>query len=612
MPACKHGNMCKIKNCPLKHSDELERVECIFYKQGFCYNGPNCVRRHVKRSPDECPLEASFDQALSAVGLAAAGPAGAAALLAQKKRKASQPNDNYKVSLCNHWLLDGVCHFNDDCHFAHGEEEINEGFQGNDSTNDVDVYDPTRNRLDAALVLPYSLGAVRLAYFVFQAPDLKSLSVSKRRGVWSIPTRLADEVNAALRAHDNVIIYFLVRALKGMYGVCRMGGPIPPGPTMGMTPEFPIVWMRTQRIGMKTMAQMKVGSTGMFVGRTSTDCRFENKVGSEMLHIAYRKPEWDWDQEVTSGEQSIIRTAEDKPPPHSDALFSMDWIEKSLSLPKFGGLGGGDQKFPQFEAPKDFYNLDHPGFIFAAPPPVIEEMFKKSLFGLPAIMKSAAVHAGAPLFIFDEQARVVLGIFQSSSPISDNIDTTAFQGQLPVQLRFSIVLEAPPLHIQDPEFITIFPAGPTFGPIGLRETKLLANIFATRTGAMPQAVAPMAIPKGSVGGAAGGGSYRPPFKNVDIVYIDIKASLFEVKKRVLGVNASAVLAISNEVGGQNRAVRIRMRGLGSGYVEGPSQQELPEPLHFNVCAESEEILVRAVARVHELVNRAKLELEGHL
>jgi hypothetical protein len=92
---------------------------------------------------------------------------------------------------------------------------------------------------------------------------------------------------------------------------------------------------------------------------------------------------------------------------------------------------------------------------------------------------------------------------------------------------------------------------------------------------MPQAVAPMAIPKGSVGGAAGGGSYRPPFKNVDIVYIDIKASLFEVKKRVLGVNASAVLAISNEVGGQNRAVRIRMRGLGSGYVEGPTQQELP-------------------------------------
>lgn len=110
--------------------------------------------------------------------------------------------------------------------------------------------------------------------------------------------------------------------------------------------------------------------------------------------------------------------------------------------------------------------------------------------------------------------------------------------------------------------------------------------------------------KGQLGGAqgagAGAGSYKPPFKNVEIVYINIKASLYDVKKRcstpllivlcclvlpcsldpiltestftdirfscnrVLGTNASAVLAISNEIGGQSRAVRIRMRGIGSG------------------------------------------------
>ena len=34
---------------------------------------------------------------------------------------------------------------------------------------------------------------------------------------------MCEEVNAAFRAHDHVIIYFLVRALKGMYGVARMG-----------------------------------------------------------------------------------------------------------------------------------------------------------------------------------------------------------------------------------------------------------------------------------------------------------------------------------------------------------------------------------------------------
>ena len=67
----------------------------------------------------------------------------------------------------------------------------------------------------------------------------------------------------------------------------------------------------TQRIGMKTMAQMKVGSTGMFVGRTTTDCRFENKVGSEMLHIAYRKPEWQWDTEVEAAEKSMVKGEHD-------------------------------------------------------------------------------------------------------------------------------------------------------------------------------------------------------------------------------------------------------------------------------------------------------------
>lgn len=46
----------------------------------------------------------------------------------------------------------------------------------------MDVYDPTRNRMDAPLKLPYPLASTRLAYFVFQAPDLRSLAVSKRRG----------------------------------------------------------------------------------------------------------------------------------------------------------------------------------------------------------------------------------------------------------------------------------------------------------------------------------------------------------------------------------------------------------------------------------------------
>lgn len=65
------------------------------------------------------------------------------------------------------------------------------------------------------------------------------------------------------------------------------------------------------------------------------------------------------------------------------------------------------------------------------------------------------MHGGAPLFIFDESNGVVLGIFQKAQAADalESIDEHAFRGQLPLQLRFVVVVEAPPLHLQDPEFM---------------------------------------------------------------------------------------------------------------------------------------------------------------
>jgi hypothetical protein len=39
------------------------------------------------------------------------------------------------------------------------------------------------------------------------------------------------------------------------------------------------------------------------------------------------------------------------------------------------------------------------------------------------------------------------------------------------------------------------------------------------------------------------------------------------------------------------------------------QQELPRPMHFNVCAETEELLAKAVERVKALVAAGKADLE---
>ena len=53
--------------------------------------------------------------------------------------------------------------------------------EGTETPFDNDVFDPVRNKMDAPLVLPFPLTA-RISYFLFQAPDLRSLVVSKRKG----------------------------------------------------------------------------------------------------------------------------------------------------------------------------------------------------------------------------------------------------------------------------------------------------------------------------------------------------------------------------------------------------------------------------------------------
>jgi len=58
MPVCrffaKFGE-CKQPDCQFRHSAEGLK-ECNFYKMGFCYNGPYCKFRHVKKTPRDLPL----------------------------------------------------------------------------------------------------------------------------------------------------------------------------------------------------------------------------------------------------------------------------------------------------------------------------------------------------------------------------------------------------------------------------------------------------------------------------------------------------------------------------------------------------------------------------
>lgn len=45
MPECRWGMECQVPECPFRHVPDEERVECAFYKQGFCSHGSSCRYR---------------------------------------------------------------------------------------------------------------------------------------------------------------------------------------------------------------------------------------------------------------------------------------------------------------------------------------------------------------------------------------------------------------------------------------------------------------------------------------------------------------------------------------------------------------------------------------
>jgi len=626
MFACKFGTMCKIKNCPLKHMDALEIQECIFYKQGFCINGPGCVRKHTKRTPDELPSEVSFEQCVI--------PGGAA-----KKLKSQQVNENFKVSLCSNWLVEGVCPYSEKgtCNYAHGEDEINDSNQGGDILRDIPaIYDPTRLDLSAIPNVPFQNS--RIAYFLFQAPDLRSLLVSRRRGVWAVPVRLAADINSALKVSDHVICFFCVRVLRGVYGCAKIVGTVPPAvPGSVLTPEFPVQWQRLFRVPLRSVSQLKVGQ-GMFLGKMLSDGRFDERSnpssGAHMMLVGYRKPAWDWTKEFDKASSPVAETQAEAqsfqelmvpPPDDPDQLFTTAWIEKaalnSVSFDRAVARTRGAQLQAAAEAASgtggqmEFYLGDTPGYIFVASnAQVVQEMLFRRLLGVPSQQKDIVIHQGAPLFVMDYQNQCVLGIFNADSPVSENIDPRAFcymeggPSLLPIQLRVNIAVDGPPIHLQDPEMREIFRETGFRQNIDLKQTKALAQLFAKKAGKLGTTMGGnQGIPGQPAAPVTHATLYRPPFKNVAIVPIDIEGDLFQIKKRVLGHNASTVLQIVEELGTKN-SIRIRMRGIGSGYQEGPMAQEVQEPLHFNVSAETEELLNAVAARVKALIDRARVEM----
>ena len=396
---------------------------------GFCRNGPFCKFRHLKRPPDECPAIANFDACLEnntsnsnnsylaqninnfSLNLSSMmnfnkrrniGSGGSSIL---PSFSTGQPEILYKVSICRSWLEseEDSCPLQSSCNFAHGEGELN--VVGDlEEYNDETIYDPTRGQMTKLpSPLPFLSSGEKLTYFVLQAPDIRSLVVSRRRSVWLASTKIVNEMNFAVSNNkERVILIFSVRPMKGIYGLATFTSVIPiPAETVQNSIEFEITWLRSFRLSLKVVTLTRAG-TG---GRSSLDIRLDKAAGSEIFYLAYRKPEWDWEADR---DKILNFTAPSNAALPADVLFLEDFLlankeevspspVSSLPIPPPPRpyrapptlLESSSRKVLPFlppvlsVPPQDYYPGDIPGFIFTAKTYMIPEIFGRFIFALP-------------------------------------------------------------------------------------------------------------------------------------------------------------------------------------------------------------------------------------
>lgn len=232
MPLCRHGERCKIKDCPFRHISEANRMECVFYSQGFCIHGPFCRYKHIRRPREELPAVADFTLGLSQMQ---ANKDGGAA----PRRPAPKPNEFYKISLCKHFLS-GECPFGDGCHFAHGESELRsfprrDPASGADGGDGPELTDSMFSNPEGTTGDYYTGGDAgggkptpilepeQASFFIVRAATIEDLAISTVRGMWYVQRKHAEQMNAAYdEGKKQVMIFFTVSDSRHVQGAALM------------------------------------------------------------------------------------------------------------------------------------------------------------------------------------------------------------------------------------------------------------------------------------------------------------------------------------------------------------------------------------------------------
>ena len=89
---------------------------------------------------------------------------------------------------------------------------------------------------------------------------------------------------------------------------------------------------------------------------------------------------------------------------------------------------------------------------------------------------------------------------------------------------------------------------------------------------------------------------------------------FQIARRLIGSKGYNMKKIINECsksGEDGEGVKLRLRGKGSGYKEGPENKESDEPLHLCISSKNTEKMKKACLLVDELLERIHQEYKEY-
>jgi len=96
---------------------------------------------------------------------------------------------------------------------------------------------------------------------------------------------------------------------------------------------------------------------------------------------------------------------------------------------------------------------------------------------------------------------------------------------------------------------------------------------------------------------------------------------FQVARKIIGPKGSNMKNIiqscqnqlkNSDSSSQNDFLKLRLRGKGSGFKEGPDQRESDDPMHLCVSSKYQEVYVSACRLVEELLNTLYKEYDAFI